>query len=608
VRHRFARVLSATALIVVAASIPARPAEDFEVRAYVEPEGRITDTRPLRLVIEVTGSRAVDVSVGKLPDLRNLRVVNGPATARNTQFTMDGLRTRTTASTTLAYTLLPVAPGPAEVPPITVRVGSTSYTTAPIRIEVSRGATAPTPTPPGQRPSREAEEAAGGFDVFLRAEPSTREIYVNQPILLGVTLYTAVPVSAPNWASLPDLHRFWTEDVEVNPDSERFPTTVAGRSYTAFPLLRKLLMPTSAGDVTIDPFVLQLQVRRPSRDLFSQFFSLGGSQTVARKSDPIRIHVRALPEEGRPDDFGGAVGTFRMTAALDRTEARVNDAVALRVTVEGEGSLQSVPAPRWQATSEIKAFDPKVTETKSTAGGKLVSKKVWEWVLVPLVPGDLKLPPLRFAFFDPGQATYRHAEAGSLLLAVRRGEGGGAEVASHGEVSAQIRDIAFLKPLRGPLLGEHARVHRRSWFQAALFLPVLAAPVLVVAGRRRFRLQQDRGLARLRRAGARARKQLRAEGRDLARLDSGTFHERVSRTLLDYVADRFDRSATGLTYDATDDLLAARGVDPALRRRLRSCLEQCDFARFVPGSGEEARKREVLAEAGRIVDDLESVL
>jgi hypothetical protein len=595
-------------ILLAATAFPARAADDFEVRAYVEPEGALTDTRPLRLVVEVNGNRLADVSVGKLPELKNLRVLSGPATARNTRFTMDGLSTRTTASTTLAYTLIPIAPGPAEVPPITVRVGSTSYTTAPIRLDVSRAATAPGGGSRGPRPSREAEEAAGGFDVFLRAEPSAREVYVNQPIVLVVTLFTAVPVSAPNWASQPDLHRFWAEDVEVHPDSERYQTTVAGRSYAAFPLLRRILMPTSAGDVTIDPFVLQLQVRRPSRDLFSQFFSLGGSQTVARKTDPLRIHVKPLPEEGRPDDFGGAVGTFRMAATLDRAEAVVNDAVALRATVEGEGSLQSIAAPVWQATSDFKTFDPKVTETRSTAGGKLVSKKVWEWVLVPLVPGDLKLPRLRFAFFDPAQGEYRHAETDPQTLVVRRGEGAGPEVASHGEVRAQLRDVAFIKPLRGPLVESHARVHRRPLFLTALFLPILAAPLLVVAGRRRFRLQQDRGLARSRKAGSRARKQLKVMARDLPRLDAGTFHERVSRTLLDYVADRFDRAATGLTYDATDELLASRGVDPAARRRLRSCLERCDFARFVRDSGEAARKREVLDEAGAIVDELERSL
>ena len=282
--------------MLAAAALSGSPAaDDFEVRAYVEPEGALSDTRPLRLVIEVNGSRLADVDVGKLPELKNLRVLNGPATARNTRFTMDGLTTRTTASTTLAYTLIPVAPGPAEIPPITVRVGSTSYTTAPIRIEVARAATAPGGGgTQGSRPSREAEEAAGGFDVFLRAEPSAREVFVNQPIVLDVTLFTAVPVSAPNWASQPDLHRFWSEDVEVHADAERYQTTVAGRSYAAFPLLRRILMPTSAGDVTIDPFVLPAP----------------GAPPLARSVQPVLL-PRGIPDRGAQDRPASASASSR---------------------------------------------------------------------------------------------------------------------------------------------------------------------------------------------------------------------------------------------------------------------------------------------------------
>ena len=65
---------------------------------------------------------------------------------------------------------------------------------------------------------------------------------------------------------------------------------------------------------------------------------------------------------------------------------------------------------------------------------------------------------------------------------------------------------------------------------------------------------------------------------------SAEFHEEVARALVEYIADGFDRSAAGLTYEMADELLASRGLDPELRRRFRSCLESCDFARFVPAS------------------------
>ena len=51
--------------------------------------------------------------------------------------------------------------------------------------------------------------------------------------------------------------------------------------------------------------------------------------------------------------------------------------------------------------------------------------------------------------------------------------------------------------------------------------------------------------------------------------------------------------------------LSGRGIEDTLRRRFRSCLETCDFARFVPASGKVERRAEVLVEATELIDALE---
>jgi len=93
--------------------------------------------------------------------------------------------------------------------------------------------------------------------------------------------------------------------------------------------------------------------------------------------------------------------------------------------------------------------------------------------------------------------------------------------------------------------------------------------------------------------------------RQMKGADSAEFHEEVARALVAYVGDRFNRAPSGLTYELADELLAGRGVDDDVRRRFRSCLETCDFARFVPSSGKAERRVEVLEEAAALIDALE---
>lgn len=576
------------------------------VSAGVQPGGTVAETDPVQLVVRVEGAALNDVTAPHLPPLKNLRIVNGPSTS--SQFAW--VNGQASASAALTWVLLPEGPGTAEVPPIQVRVGTTTYRTEPIRLQVGKGQTGPrTGGAPGSRAQPlERRDPNPGPDVFLRAELGSPEAWVGEPVVLTVTLYATTDIANASWREQPSFSNFWVEDVNVDPAAERYRTNVGGRAYVAYPLAKKILMANAPGDLTIEPYAAQLQVRRSNRDVFTDFFSYGSMVEIVRKSEPLTLRVKRLPEAGRPADFGGAVGTFRLRSSIDRKETNVNDAVALKVIVEGEGLLRGVAAPRIEAPPDVKVFDPKTTESNATNAGKVVARKTWEWVLVPLTPGNLRLPPPSFSYFDPAAGAYRQLSGDPIEVAVLRGGREAERGIARGEIHPTREDIAFIKPLRGTLASETVRFHRSPYFALLLALPALWVPAVILVGRRQARRRQDRGFARAGRARARARKRLRGAERKLGALDSASFHEAVARALVEYVADRFDRSPAGLTYEVADELLESKGVDAGSRARFRACLERCDFARFVPEAQGEERKADVLGEATGIVEELEKRL
>jgi hypothetical protein len=249
-------------------------------------------------------------------------------------------------------------------------------------------------------------------------------------------------------------------------------------------------------------------------------------------------------------------------------------------------------------------YDPKSEESTSVRDGKLVSRKSWEWVVVPLAPGALKLPPARFAYFDPKAGAYREVGGEAIVLTVERGEAPEVPL-GRTDVRAQRREVGWIKTAAGPVATSAAPLHARPLGAVLLLAPLAALPIVVGWGRRRARLAGNRGLRRARKAAARARRGLNEAERLLGSADAEAFHGRAGRALVEYVADRFDRSAQGLTYDVAEDLLASRGVDAEVRRRFRTCLEGCDFARFVPGNDAVDGRRETLREARAVLDLLE---
>ena len=578
-------------LVFATLSTPAR-AQSPQVKAFVSPSQGITTERAFKLVVQVEDAGRHQVTPPSLPQIPNVAVIGGPNT--NSSFTWTN--GRSTATYQLTWLLLAEAPGTVEVPALDLRIDSTVVRTAPLRFEVTAAA-APRP---GGAGSGSARSGTSTDAVFLRAELATKEAWVGQSVPLTVTLFTTQRISDPRWRSQPEFRNFWVESVEVDPDAEAYRQRIGGQVYTAYPIERRMLIPSGAGEFDIEPYVAQIQVRLAGRDFFDIF---GRSETIVRASEALRLRVKPLPQ-GAPAGFSGAVGRYELSASLDRNEAAVDDAVALSVVVEGEGSLRSIVPPPFEPSAALTVFDPKVSSTINTARGALRSRKTWEWIIVPLTPGDVELPAIRFAYFDPESGSYETASADPLRLTVQRGGRATDTPVARGGISPQQQDLIFIKPLRGRLSAGGLRAHQRGLFLAAAIFPLVAVPLLIVLGRQRARLQSDQRLVRSRRAGTRARKRLTTARKRLGQEDA-PFHEEVARALIEYVADRFNRSGTGLTYDLADQLLSGNQIDPALRQRYRSCLEACDFARYVPATVGSERRSEVLDEAERILAELE---
>jgi len=58
------------------------------------------------------------------------------------------------------------------------------------------------------------------------------------------------------------------------------------------------------------------------------------------------LRVEALPSDGRPADFGGAIGRFAVTADVLRNEISADETLRLVLRVTGSGNLERFTAPR----------------------------------------------------------------------------------------------------------------------------------------------------------------------------------------------------------------------------------------------------------------------
>lgn len=131
----------------------------------------------------------------------------------------------------------------------------------------------------------------------------------------------------------------------------------------------------------------------------------------------LELDVVPLPAEGRPALFSGAVGRFEVRGEVDRHALRVGDSLVFTLVVEGEGNLERFEPPRLA----LAGFDVRGTLDDRDADHE-DGRRVVRYDLAPNATSVAGVPPVPFAFFDPGPpAAWRVVETDWIELDVRPG-------------------------------------------------------------------------------------------------------------------------------------------------------------------------------------------
>jgi len=586
-----------SALGAASAAVPAA-AQDVAVRAYLSPGPSVGVGRPFVLNVEITGTQSV-TEEPELPDLGAFAQYLGSSTQSSVQM-VNG---RTNVSLTIQYRFQALREGTFEIPAFSVTAAGQTRRTEPLRVTV----TATPPPQPGARAPGGATsgDLVGSDDLFITGEATKSRVRDGEPLVVEYRLWTRIDVTSFNFTRVPEPQGFWVEDVtpEGQPQIEQL--TRNGQQYTTAVIRRIALVPTGAGERTLEPLGLEVQVRirrnDPFRDPFGDFF--GGSSLfnsvvpTAVLSNPVTIAVDPLPP-GRPQPFSGVVGSLSLTATIDRDSVATNEAVTLTVTARGEGNIGAIPDPTLGLPSDFEVFPPEVSQSVRPFGPGLSGEKSFAYVLIPRAPGRREIPAITMGWFDDDAGAYRTATTRPIPLTVTGTAFEGPGGSSRGGVAQLREDIRFIHLGAASLRPADQELFDRATFWLVLFLPLIALAGGLAYRRHRDLLEGDVAYARGRRASRVAKKRL-AQARALATAgDARAFYAEVARALRGLVADRLNLAEAGLQTAEVTRRLAERGVDPTVVEEVEACLQQCDRQRFAPPGTDPEEKTRILERAG----------
>jgi hypothetical protein len=458
---------------------------------------RLGDTGALNLTVE----NADDARVLEVPAVTGLRFgkPGQPMSQRYTGF-VNGRR-YAESNLTIAIPFRTEAEGDFEIPSVSVEVQGQRYQTKPLRITV-------------------VKDITGADFGYLEVRASGTKVVEGQPFTVELAFgwdeertgkVTFAELNLPWWDSLPGaievagqpIPQASRVDIPVNGSlqvpAEQLENRVRdGRTFIQLRLTKSFL-PTRSGTLEFPTSFFEFGRLRQT----SFFDSRRESHFVQAPS--FLVEVVALPSEGQPLDFSGAVGTLAARASADTRDVRAGDSIKFTVEWTGQGNLEYFRAPDPGALEAFRGFRVYgATEEKSFERRKVI------YDLAPLSSDVQSIPALPLTFFDPARGSYETVATTPIPIRVRALEKGERLADDERRFERDIADIDARAPVAGTSAEEG---HGEDRF---LLAALVVVPLVGLSARARARARAGDPGAPLER---RRRRAARALARALARAD-----------------------------------------------------------------------------------------
>ena len=613
------RILCAI-LIVGCGVLNASAADAVEFRAQAP--AQVVLGSPFQLTYTVN-QRARDL---KAPEFAEFDVLAGPysSSSSSTSF-INGKRT-SSYTQTYTYTLMAQKEGTFTIPPADIKVSGEHYQSNGVRITVlppdetpaaNASNTSQRPSNGGQTASQTNDANVSSENLFIRTVVSKTRVHEQEAILLSYKLYFAgVDVAQfTNNTKIPEFTGFLKQDIErgdIQTELEHY----NGRNYQTAVLYQTLLYPQHAGDITIDPAtfeaVLRVQTRAQVRSIFDDFFGTYTNVTKTLKAPGTTIHVESLPK-GRPAGFAGGVGQFALRSSISQTEMQTNEAVTLRLTIEGTGNMKLLKTPAVDWPEGFEPYDPKVNNNFRTSASGMTGTKTIEYLAIPRAAGEYTIPAVTFAYYDTQEDTYKTLSTPEYTLRVQRSAGDavaepvvGNYVAKE-DIKTLGTDIRYIHTdeLPAPQPSNTARAIVKQYLWLGYLLPALLACVLFLLFHKRIKENADTTRLRYKQANKVAKKRLKVAAKRMndPAANSEAFYAEIEKALWSYLSDRLSIPTADLNKDNIASILRSKQVSETLIADVHRVLADAEFARYAPST--EQTKETLYTAATQLINTLE---
>jgi hypothetical protein len=384
-------------------------AGDLSVTARVDKQ-KIAMNEQLIYEVIISGLDMSNVPKPVLPDFNGVFEVD--ASVKTTSFSL--IAGQYSSSITSKYTLIPNKICKFVIEPTKIEFEGQLYETAEIAVEVvtadvvstsnhapSNNAVLPE-VPPGllNNPEdlfdhlfsiqRQRKQARVKGNIFVRASVDKQEVYVGEQIVFNLDFYRQIKLWSNISFEIPGFQGFWVEPLIAKKDEVI--KNIDGKQFYSLKLAKNAIFPLKQGEIVISPSRVGFVVN-----------PFEGQRVLA--SNQIIVKVKPLPTEGMPENFSGLVGSFNISAQVNLETVNQNSPISMKIVVQGDGNIKNISDLVYTQIPELKIYKSKVEDDLSVEE-KIEGRRVFEYVVIPRVSGELIIPSFSLNYFSTSGNVY----------------------------------------------------------------------------------------------------------------------------------------------------------------------------------------------------------
>ena len=349
-----------------------------------------------------TLSVTIDNGAGKItiPDIDGL-MLRGTSKSVNMMYSSGSLKTIQTYN----YNYIAVKEGFYTIDKITVKANNNTYIANPVSIEVLSDSVRNSTL---GKPEGDSFERFMNYteDIIVNNTINKKEVYIYEPIYIEQKAYSHVPVNVIGISKIPDRNDF----LSYSDSSERnsYTEIIDGKRINVIPLKKEVLYAVKRGkkNILTTPFVFE------KNNMFYDRIQYG--------EEEFEINVLPLPSIKGYENFSGAVGDFKFTTKINKTNINIGDEVLISIEVSGEGNISIINMPNINDNIKkyFSVYQPKIFETNWFENNKLMGKKTKEYILVATNNGDYTIDNIDFCYFSPNEKSYKNIYSENINLVI----------------------------------------------------------------------------------------------------------------------------------------------------------------------------------------------